>query len=85
MILDGVGHSDQTKGNAVKLAKTPNLDSLMANYPNAKIQTSGLAVGLPWGVRGNSEVGHQTIGSGQIIFQFLPTITAAIFLMTCLL
>ena len=78
MILDGVGHSDQTKCNAVKLAKTPNLDSLMANYPNAKIQTSGLAVGLPDGQMGNSEVGHTNIGAGRIVYQELTRITKAI-------
>jgi 2,3-bisphosphoglycerate-independent phosphoglycerate mutase len=78
VILDGWGEWDIEKGNPCVRAKLPLIDKLNAHYPKIYLQASGLAVGLPWGVRGNSEVGHQTIGSGQIIFQFLPTISAAI-------
>jgi 2,3-bisphosphoglycerate-independent phosphoglycerate mutase len=78
VILDGWGEWDIEKGNPVVKSKLPLIDRLNAHYPKTYLQASGMAVGLPWGVRGNSEVGHQTIGSGQIVFQFLPTITTAI-------
>ncbi|MDD4901791.1 MAG: 2,3-bisphosphoglycerate-independent phosphoglycerate mutase [Patescibacteria group bacterium] len=78
VILDGWGEWDIEKGNPVVKSKLPLIDKLNAHYPKTYLQASGMAVGLPWGVRGNSEVGHQTIGSGQIVFQFLPTITTAI-------
>ncbi len=78
VILDGWGEWDIDKGNPLKKAKMPTIERLNSHYPKTYLQASGMAVGLPWGVRGNSEVGHQTIGSGQIIFQYLPTITTAI-------
>ena len=62
MILDGFGDNPNKDGNAIKLAKTPNIDKLMKKYPNTDIRTSGLAVGLPEGQMGNSEVGHTNIG-----------------------
>jgi 2,3-bisphosphoglycerate-independent phosphoglycerate mutase len=78
VILDGWGEWDIEKGNPIVKASLPLIDKLNSHYPKVYLQASGIAVGLPWGVRGNSEVGHQTIGSGQIIFQFLPTISTAI-------
>jgi len=78
VILDGWGEWDIEKGNPIVKSKLPLIDQLNTHYPKTYLQASGMAVGLPWGVRGNSEVGHQTIGSGQIIFQFLPIISAAI-------
>ena len=63
MILDGFGINTEEKGNAVKLANTPNIDKLMETCPNTKIYTSGLQVGLPEGQMGNSEVGHTNIGA----------------------
>jgi 2,3-bisphosphoglycerate-independent phosphoglycerate mutase len=78
VILDGWGEWDIEKGNPIVKAKLPLIDQLNAHFPKTYLQASGMAVGLPWGVRGNSEVGHQTIGSGQIVFQFLPTISNAI-------
>ena len=63
MILDGFGINPETKGNAVKLANTPNLDKLMKTCPTTEIYTSGLKVGLPEGQMGNSEVGHTNIGA----------------------
>ncbi|MFA5247780.1 MAG: 2,3-bisphosphoglycerate-independent phosphoglycerate mutase [Patescibacteria group bacterium] len=78
VILDGWGEWDVEKGNPLKKALLPTIDRLNKYYPKTLLQASGLAVGLPWGVRGNSEVGHQTIGTGQIIFQYLPAISAAI-------
>ena len=58
MILDGYGLSDKTEGNAVKQAKTPVMDKLIAKYPFVQGEASGMAVGLPDGQMGNSEVGH---------------------------
>lgn len=62
-ILDGWGINEKEDGNAVKIAKTPNLDSIMTQCPTARINTSGLDVGLPEGQMGNSEVGHTNIGA----------------------
>ena len=78
MILDGFGINEQTDGNAVKLAKTPNIDKLMKKYPTTEIYTSGLKVGLPDGQMGNSEVGHTNIGAGRIVYQELTKITKSI-------
>ena len=78
MILDGFGDNKNKDGNAIKLAKTPNIDKLMKKYPNTDIFTSGLAVGLPEGQMGNSEVGHTNIGAGRIVYQELTRITKSI-------
>ena len=78
MIMDGVGLNDEEKGNAFKLANTPNLDRLTIKYPNTYVQTSGMAVGLPDGQMGNSEVGHTNIGAGRIVYQELTRITKEI-------
>lgn len=69
MILDGYGLNDKVEGNAIKQAKTPNLDSYFDRYPNSILQASGLDVGLPPGQMGNSEVGHLNIGAGRIVYQ----------------
>ena len=74
LILDGFGIFDEYKGNAVKIANTPVLDKLMAEYPCAELEASGEYVGLPKGQMGNSEVGHITIGSGRITKQSLSLI-----------
>ncbi len=78
VILDGWGEWDNAIGNPIKHAHLPTFEMLDKNYPKLLLEASGPAVGLPWGVYGNSEVGHQTLGSGQIIFQYLPVIDAAI-------
>jgi len=78
MILDGWGINPSVESNAVAQARTPNLDSLLASYPATEIQTSGMAVGLPDGQMGNSEVGHLNIGAGRIVYQDLTRITKAI-------
>ena len=78
MILDGFGENAEEKGNAVKLANTPNIDKLMKQYPTTRIAASGLAVGLPEGQMGNSEVGHTNIGAGRIVYQELTRITKSI-------
>ena len=78
MILDGFGNNSNEKGNAVKIAKTPNIDKLMKTCPTTQINTSGLAVGLPEGQMGNSEVGHTNIGAGRVVYQELTRITKSI-------
>lgn len=78
MILDGFGINDKTEGNAVKQAKTPVIDGLMEKYGWVKGYASGLAVGLPDGQMGNSEVGHLNMGAGRIIYQDLTKITKSI-------
>ena len=78
MILDGVGINNDSFGNAYKLANTPNLDKLMIKYKNSTLKTSGLAVGLPEGQMGNSEVGHTNIGAGRVVYQELTRISKEI-------
>ena len=78
MILDGFGNNQNESGNAIEIAKTPNIDELMKKNPVATIYTSGLNVGLPDGQMGNSEVGHTNIGAGRIVYQELTRITKAI-------
>ena len=75
MFLDGYGLSDNKEYNAIAMANTPVMDKLMAECPCVKGFASGLAVGLPDGQMGNSEVGHMNIGSGRIIYQDLTLIT----------
>ena len=78
MILDGYGLNERTDGNAVAEAKTPVMDKLMKEYPFVKGNASGLAVGLPDGQMGNSEVGHLNMGAGRIVYQELTRITKEI-------
>ena len=78
MILDGYGLNDKVEGNAVAQAKTPVMDKLMAECPFEKGNASGLAVGLPDGQMGNSEVGHLNMGAGRIVYQELTRITKEI-------
>lgn len=76
-ILDGWGLSDKTEYNAIAKANTPTYDRLWQTCPHTTLRTDGLAVGLPEGQFGNSEVGHTNIGAGRIVMQDLPRITAA--------
>jgi len=78
MILDGWGYREDSSSNAIQHAKTPVLDNLKANYPNMLIDTSGMAVGLPEGQMGNSEVGHVNLGAGRVVYQDFTRITKAI-------
>ncbi|PWM68978.1 MAG: 2,3-bisphosphoglycerate-independent phosphoglycerate mutase [Eubacteriales Family XIII. Incertae Sedis bacterium] len=78
MILDGFGINENTRGNAIAAADTPNLDKIFASYPHTQLDASGLAVGLPAGQMGNSEVGHLNIGAGRIVYQELTKITKKI-------
>lgn len=78
MILDGYGLNDKREGNAVAEGNTPVMEKLMAEYPFVKGNASGLAVGLPDGQMGNSEVGHLNMGAGRIVYQDLTKITKSI-------
>lgn len=78
LILDGCGLADPGPGNAISLARTPNLDRLMSNYPMTRLLASGEAVGLPQGQMGNSEVGHLNIGAGRVVYQDIVRIDRAI-------
>lgn len=78
MILDGYGLNPRQDGNAVAEANTPVMDKLMAEYPFVKGNASGMAVGLPDGQMGNSEVGHLNMGAGRIVYQELTRITKEI-------
>ena len=78
IIMDGWGDNPVKEFNAVEAAKTPVLDSLVANYAHTDIQASGIDVGLPEGQMGNSEVGHTNIGAGRIVYQELTRIGKAI-------
>ena len=78
MILDGYGLNDNCSHNAVCEARTPVMDQLMSQCPYVKGQASGLAVGLPEGQMGNSEVGHLNMGAGRIVYQELTRITKSI-------
>ncbi len=78
IILDGYGLAPASAGNAITTASKPNLDKLFSSYPCTSLQASGLAVGLPKGQMGNSEVGHTNIGAGRVVFQILPKISQEI-------
>ncbi len=78
IILDGWGYGDKSKSDAIHNANTRFFDSLVKNYPNSKLLTSGENVGLPDGQMGNSEVGHLNIGAGRIVYQDLAKINKAI-------
>lgn len=78
IILDGFGLAPPSSQNAIHLAKTPNIDRLMREYPHTDLIASGEAVGLPPGQMGNSEVGHLNIGAGRVVYQELSRISRAI-------
>jgi 2,3-bisphosphoglycerate-independent phosphoglycerate mutase len=78
LILDGFGYSDNTKYNAISSAVAPTWQKLWDNNPKTLIHTSGLAVGLPEGQMGNSEVGHMTLGAGRVVYQNFTRINKAI-------
>ena len=78
MILDGWGIATNKRVSAVDQANTPFIDSLYNTYPNSRLEASGLAVGLPEGQMGNSEVGHMNIGAGRVVYQDLVKINLAI-------
>ncbi len=78
MVLDGYGLSNTELGNAIKQAKTPTMDKLMKEYPSQEGLASGMAVGLPDGQMGNSEVGHLNLGAGRTVYQELTRISKSI-------
>ena len=78
MILDGWGLAVNKKVSAIDHAKTPFINSIYSLYPHSKLEASGLAVGLPAGQMGNSEVGHMNIGAGRVVYQDLVRINKAV-------
>ncbi|MDP9079082.1 MAG: 2,3-bisphosphoglycerate-independent phosphoglycerate mutase [Bacteroidota bacterium] len=78
IILDGWGYGRNDASNAIVAAKTPFFDSMLAKYPNSKLEASGMAVGLPAGQMGNSEVGHMNLGAGRVVYQELGRIHKAV-------
>ncbi|MDP2638601.1 MAG: 2,3-bisphosphoglycerate-independent phosphoglycerate mutase [Candidatus Azambacteria bacterium] len=78
VIFDGYGRGPENAANAIFKAEKPNIDFFEKNFPTANLQASGVAVGLPWGEEGNSEVGHLNLGAGQIVYQYLPRVSFAI-------
>ena len=78
VIMDGWGINPRKEGNAIALARTPNIDRLAREWPHTSVKTSGLAVGLPEGQMGNSEVGHQNIGAGKRVLQDFTRVSESI-------
>ncbi len=78
IILDGFGYRASAEGNAIRAAKKPNIDHILATCPHTLIGASGMDVGLPDGQMGNSEVGHTNIGAGRVVYQELTRITKSI-------
>jgi len=78
LVLDGWGINARREGNAIALARTPNMDELWEKYPHTLLQASGEAVGLPHGQMGNSEVGHLNLGAGRVVYQDFTRISKAI-------
>jgi 2,3-bisphosphoglycerate-independent phosphoglycerate mutase len=78
MILDGWGIATNPEVSAIEKANTPFIDSLFVKYPHSRLEASGLAVGLPAGQMGNSEVGHMNIGAGRVVYQDLVKVNKAV-------
>ncbi len=78
LILDGWGVSEERRGNTILASKTPNYELMLAKFPNSLLDASGIAVGLPPGLMGNSEVGHLNIGAGRVVIQKLTQISKTI-------
>jgi 2,3-bisphosphoglycerate-independent phosphoglycerate mutase len=78
IILDGWGYGRNDRSNAILAANTPFFDYMIKHYPNSKLEASGIAVGLPAGQMGNSEVGHMNLGAGRVVYQELGRIHKAV-------
>lgn len=78
MILDGWGIAKNPKVSAISQASTPSMDQFLRSFPNSTLEASGLAVGLPEGQMGNSEVGHMNLGAGRVVYQDLVKINLAV-------
>src|SRR6478672_12674939 len=74
VVLDGWGYREEREGNAIRMARVPTWDRLWARAPRTLLDASGLAVGLPEGQMGNSEVGHLNLGAGRVVKQDLVRI-----------
>src|SRR3989344_313040 len=77
-ILDGWGIGRSDESNAIYVAQPKTFTALEREFPVTSLQASGIAVGLPWGEVGNSEVGHLTLGAGKTLYQYYPKITLSI-------
>lgn len=78
VILDGWGIGSRDESNPIYMAKPQNIQAIQKRFPGGSLQASGIAVGLPWGEEGNSEVGHLTLGAGKVLYQHFPRISLAI-------
>src|SRR4030095_16687807 len=78
VVLDGWGYRAEREGNAIAMASTPTWDTLWGRYPRTLLEASGLAVGLPAGQIGNSEVGHLNLGAGRVVMQDLVRIDESV-------
>src|ERR1700733_13596568 len=78
IILDGWGYGREDSSNAIFMANTPFIDSLLQKYPNSKLEPSGTAVGLPAGQMGNSDVADMNLGAGRVVYQELGRIHKAV-------
>ncbi|MEK7555607.1 MAG: 2,3-bisphosphoglycerate-independent phosphoglycerate mutase [Patescibacteria group bacterium] len=78
VILDGWGIGRHDESNPIFTVKPSNIDYIKNNFPSGALQASGIAVGLPWGEEGNSEVGHLNLGAGKIVYQNYPRVTLSI-------
>ncbi len=78
VIMDGWGVNPRSDANAIALAQTPHIDKIAKDWPHTTVKTSGLAVGLPEGQMGNSEVGHQNIGAGKRVLQDYTRVSESI-------
>ena len=77
-VLDGWGIGRKDSSNPIHVAELKNIDYIKHHYPAGALQASGIAVGLPWGEEGNSEVGHLTLGAGKVLYQHYPRISLAV-------
>src|SRR3954462_8608321 len=78
VVLDGWGYREAQEGNAIRMAHVPTWDALWKRAPKTLLDASGLAVGLPEGQMGNSEVGHLNLGAGRVVMQDLVRISQSI-------
>ncbi|KKS83010.1 MAG: 2,3-bisphosphoglycerate-independent phosphoglycerate mutase [Candidatus Wolfebacteria bacterium GW2011_GWC1_43_10] len=78
LVLDGWGIGQENQSNPIYITSPQNIEYIKNNFPSGVLQASGIAVGLPWGEEGNSEVGHLTMGIGKILYQHYPRISLAI-------
>lgn len=78
MVLDGWGIGEENQSNPIFTVKPKTIEYIKNNFPSGALQASGIAVGLPWGEEGNSEVGHLTLGAGKVIYQHFPRISLSI-------